>query len=978
MAKHSTFDTQHRRLNASGRVRAFSVRFGFGIALMLTSSISAQDTVRQYLSGHGKDDAVPWKFQCTSGANSGAWTNLPVPSQWDMHGFGTLSYKKDATNAWDERGLYEREFAVPGDLKDKRIFLIFDGAMTDTGAKVNGESVGPTHQGGFYRFKYEITKQVRFGETNRLEVTVAKHSTNNSVNDAERLADYWVFGGIYRPVYFEAVPQQFVERVAIDAKADGSFAMDVFVNGNAGADKIEAQIMTLEGKPVGTPMAAGILTGAPPDTLTGASSGTRTDHGKNVHAASISTATLRTKIASPQTWTAETPNLYSVEVRLKQGTNTLHRYSQHFGFRTMEVRDGDGLYVNGERVILKGVNRHSFWPDSGRCLSDAIHRLDIETIKDMNMNAVRMSHYPPDAEFLDLCDELGLYVLDELAGWHSAYDTEVGSKLVEEMIARDVNHPSILFWDNGNEGGWNTNLDQFFTKFDPQQRRVLHPWSPFNGVNTAHYLGYENARVAAEGKPMFYHHGEESEDTNDPNHYIYMPTEFMHGLYDGGAGAGLEDYWKMMSAGKGLGGGFIWTLVDEGVKRPDTGEIDLAGNQAPDGIVGPDREREGSFYAIKELWSPIQITREANGSFTVENHYSFINTEDCEFTWQRLRFDSPDEPNASSSVVDEDTAAVPPIPPGGKGSFRLRLPKAEERVDAIALRVDDPAGRELWTWTWPLSKAGNLRALLNASVPEKVSAIETSDAIEVKSGGLVVTFAKRTGLLSEVSRGSNKFSLSGGPRLAVGSTALTDLRFNQDGRDYLVSATFSGDLKSVLWRVKANGWVQCDFKYTATGIQDFFGVVFDYPADQVQSKRWLGDGPSRVWKNRQRGVTFNVWENDYNDTVTGYRGWEYPEFKGCFANVRWLQLETTEGTITVVPKNIPFVQVLTPGQPPDNLEAKTKVNLPLAGLGFLQGIPAIGTKFKDANLSGPSSQPNTPSGEYSGSVSFYFGDLPQN
>ena len=157
----------------------------------------------------------------------------------------------------------------------------------------------------------------------------------------------------------------------------------------------------------------------------------------------------------------------------------MHRRQDRFGFRTFEVRPGDGLYLNGRRIVLKGVNRHSFWPDSGRCLNEAVHRGDIALIQDMNMNAVRMSHYPPDEQFLELCDELGLYVLDELAGWQKPYDTDVGRKLVEETVTRDVNHPSILFWDNGNEGGWNTALDGEFARWDPQGRPVLHPWATF-------------------------------------------------------------------------------------------------------------------------------------------------------------------------------------------------------------------------------------------------------------------------------------------------------------------------------------------------------------------------------------------------------------------------------------------------------------------------------------------------------------------
>ena len=180
----------------------------------------------------------------------------------------------------------------------------------------------------------------------------------------------------------------------------------------------------------------------------------------------------------------------------------------------------------------------------------------------------------------------------------------------------------------------------------------------------------------------------------------------------------------------------------------------------------------------------------------------------------------------------------------------------------------------------------------------------------------------------------------------------------------------------VSWRVRNDGWLHCCYKYAAAGRQDFFGVLFDYPEQLVKKKRWFGDGPYRVWKNRLRGGTLGVWENDYNNTITGYRGWVYPEFIGCFSNVRWLQLETTEGLITVVPENIPFVQVLSPDQPPDDLVAKTKVNLPKCGLGFLHAIPPIGTKFKDASSGGPQGQPNVGQGEYSGSVSFYFGKRP--
>ncbi|HKW28780.1 MAG TPA: glycoside hydrolase family 2, partial [Verrucomicrobiae bacterium] len=298
------------------RAMRFGLVFAFSRALL---AAAGTDTERLYLSGHGKDDARPWQFMCTSGAQSGYWTNLVVPSQWEMHGFGTLHYRKDPPEAWNERGLYQHDFAVPGSWAGRRVFLVFDGVMTDTGAKLNGQSVGPTHQGGFYQFRYEVTKLVEFDETNRLEVTVAKHSANESVNRAERDADYWVFGGIYRPVYLEAAPPQFIQRVAIDAQADGNFNMDVYLDGVTSADRIEAQIQTLAGENVGSMFGVPALAG--------------TNRLK---------AELQTKIVSPRDWSAETPDLYLVQVWLKDGDRVLHHIQQRFGFRTMEVRDGDG------------------------------------------------------------------------------------------------------------------------------------------------------------------------------------------------------------------------------------------------------------------------------------------------------------------------------------------------------------------------------------------------------------------------------------------------------------------------------------------------------------------------------------------------------------------------------------------------------------------------------------------------------------
>ena len=919
-------------------------------ALVCAVSVIAQtpqtQTQLQYLSGHDKDDAVPWDFYSTAGSHAGQWAKIKVPSNWELQGFGRFTYQTGppAGEAQVE-GRYKRTFQVPAAWANRRLFLVFEGVMTDTQVSVNGQSAGPMHQGGYYRFQYDITSLVKFGQENLLEVTVDEESANASINGAERRGDYWNYAGIYRPVILESVPSEFIERTAINAKADGSLGVDVFPNGTGHADSVEAQVLDLAGRPVGAAFSQPL-----------------SPAGQPTH--------LQAQIASPRLWTAETPNLYQLEVRLKQGAATLHSVRQRFGFRTIELRPGDGIYVNGRRVILKGCNRHSFWPDSGRCTSEKISRLDIGLMKGMNMNAVRMSHYPPDQHFLDDCDEMGLYVLDELGGWQHSYDAPTGHRLVREMVVRDVNHPSILFWDNGNEGGWNTALDDDFALWDPQQRHVQHPGGGlFRDVNDPHYPDYAKTQRLAAGTD------------------VYMPTEFIHANYDGGGGAGLADYWDVMRPSKTLGGGFIWAFLDEDVKRVDLdGRLDGHGSNAPDGIVGPYREKEGSYFAIKEVWSPIVI-REGrlptlppsfNGTLTVENRYDFLHAQQCRFTWQLRRFPRPGVGGPAYMVLSQGAGTLAsPTAPGSTGMLKLGLPKSWRQAEALAVRADDPAGHALGTWVWPLPHAADFRARVSALGSIQTTASETAAEIQVHSGALTAVFSRQTGQLMSVRRGTQAFGLSNGPRLVAGEAALTSIEHHADGKDTVISAAYSGNMKTVRWRIRSSGWIQMDYDYALEGPQDFYGVGFDCPEAGVKAMTWLGQGPYRVWKNRQEGTTLGVWSNTYNDTITGDSLWKYPEFKGYYGGVRWIQLQTTTGPITaVLGQDDLFVQVLTPKFAQNREARNTAPPFPAADLSFLHAIPPMGSKFTSAARSGPEGQTPVAHGVYHGTVSFYFGTLP--
>ncbi len=917
---------------------------------------AASQTEVQYLSGHGPEDAVSWEFFCTAGRKSRVWTTIPVPSCWEQHGFGAYNYgneiNADATPAAGEQGLYRHSFTVPAAWEGRQVRIVFDAAMTDTTVWINGQQAGPTHQGAFYRFHYDITPLVKFGQPNLLEVTVAKMSSNRSVNNAERAADYWVFGGIFRPVWLEARPTAAIERTAIDARADGSLSIDVFLTGAEPGTQVVAQVLDGAGNPAGRPLRSEVTP----------------DAGK---------AVIRGQVENPRRWTAETPNLYRVRLTLTDARGrALHETTERFGFRTIEVRPGDGVYLNGTRIVLKGVNRHAFWPETGRTVSREQSYADVRLMKEANLNAVRMSHYPPDGHFLDACDELGLYVLDELGGWQKAYAAAIGARLAGELVRRDVNHPSIIFWDNGNEGGWNEKIDGEFGKWDPQARPVLHPMAVSSGINTDHYERYDSTVKLSAGPTIF------------------MPTEFIHGLYDGGIGAGLRDYWDVMGRSRTVAGGFLWVWSDEGIVRTDQdGRIDTAGNQAPDGMTGPHREREGSFFAVKEIWSPIQVTfpldaggqlpASWDGVVAIENTYDFTNLEDCRFEWQLLRFASPSDRAARGGrgeriVVARGTAPGPPLAPRASGRLALRLPKGWQRdADALHFTARGPAGEPLWTWS---AQVRHMRGAPSASGGGTTAVREEKDALVVAGAGGELRFDRQTGVLSEWRQGGRIAPLASGPRARAyvrrdrthlpipNDAALISLSSRHEGRNVIVEARYAGILRRATWRIGSEGdGVILECEYSHDGEADLLGVGFDLPAAGVAAKRWLGRGPYRSYRNRLEGGLFDDHRVEYNDPVPG-RSFTYPEFKGYFRDWRWLQLETTDGTITVENRSdVPFFGLYGPrdGEP-------AMLAFPDTGLAFLDIVPAQGTKFDTPDQLGPQSRTPTAHGTRRTSVTLRF------
>ncbi len=958
-----------------------SLCLSFTFCLLSFISSSAQETERLYLSGHGCDDMVEWDFKCSDGRRAGEWTKIGVPSCWELQGFGTYQYgmrfygKATPEGIAEEKGYYKTEFTLPKQWEGRQIELVFEAVFTECRVTINGRKAGNgTYQGGFTRHTIDVSDRVFFGtKKNSLEVEVLKESSDPKVNLAERRADYWNFGGIWRPVFIVAKPMQNIRRVAIDAKADGFFTADVYLNRAVNASRVTVDIIDAQGKKM---------------------------HTSPIYIISSDKAKVEFRLENPKLWTAETPYLYTAVFTLADSQGkVLHVERQRFGFRTIEYRhsyaqslpaaprtshvyecDDDGVFINGRKVILKGVNRHSFRPETGRTLSKAKNIEDVKLIKSMNMNAVRLSHYPADPEFLDACDSLGLYVECEQPGWHWAHETVVGSQIVEEMVTRDVNHPSIIFWSNGNEGGFNYELEQVFTKLNPQQRVVLYPWANRNDFETKHYRSW----------------GETAEYMRQKE--IFMPTEFLHGLYDGGHGAGLKDYWELMMSNPRCAGGFLWDLMDQAVLRTDKdGLLDPVGNFGSDGIVGPHGEKEGSFYTICEVWCPIQIEKEECSndriSLIVFNHFDFTSLADCRLTYRFLNL--PDYGESNVSVVKEGTLSLQPyslnhLEPGGKSTILFNDTNVLDNSDCIEITATDPNNHELMTWSFPIEqfRDGEMKS---SNIELKVS--DTDNALIVSNSSYTYTFSKATGRLTGIDAGKRHYSMSDGPRFVAAkrSDRSQDGFYNHDDKEAFkkktqyteyadqghfegfkidgpkVTATYShGSMQEIQYYVTNNG-LSINARCYFNGVIDLMGICFDYPEEKVKSKRWVGRGPYRVWQNRMQGPQLGYWQNDYNDPVPG-ESWDYPEFKGYFDGVRWMQLETTEGNIGIFPQHDKYVGIYTPRDGRDHI----LYDLPQTGIAMLSVIPAVRNKVNTTDLNGPSAQPVWTKGVHNYSLNLRF------
>jgi beta-galactosidase len=571
------------------------------------------------------------------------WKNIQVPSNWEIEGFDipiytniTYPFPKNPpfiNGDYNPVGSYRRTFTIADSWKDKEIILHFGSISGYAKVFLNGKEVGMT-KASKTPAEFNITSFLQKGN-NLIAVQVFRWHDGSYLEDQ----DFWRLSGIERDVYLQAMPKTTVWDYFVKSDLDnqyknGIFNLDVtlkyFENSKIKNTVVKAELFDKEGNTIFS-------------------------ESKKVNAKEQKISFEKT-IENVKQWNAETPNLYRYTITLLDNKGkTLEIISKKTGFRKVEIKNAR-LLVNGKVVMVKGVNIHEHDDVKGHAPVEATTIKDLQLMKEFNINAIRMSHYPHDSHIYDLCDEYGFYVVDEaniethamgaeLQNWfdktkHPAYLPEwapAHMDRIERMFALDKNHPSIIIWSLGNECG---NGPVFYDAYD---------W--LKKTDTTRPVQFEQAgenRNTDIVAPMYPGIKSMKEYANSDKTRPYIMCEYAHAM--GNSSGNFQEYWDIINNSKRMQGGFIWDWIDQGLKTKNEKGVtfwayggDLGGanlqndeNGCADGLVFSNRTPKPALYEVKKVYQNIQF--QLNGTdLSVTNHYNFTNLSDYIFKWELIK-----------------------------------------------------------------------------------------------------------------------------------------------------------------------------------------------------------------------------------------------------------------------------------------------------------------------------------------------------
>jgi len=576
------------------------------------------------------------------------WDEIPVPSNWQMHGYGRPIYLNMRypfpvnppyiPHDYNPVGSYRTEFTIPEAWNGRQVLLHFDGVKSASYFWINGQSVGYS-QDSMLPAEFNVTKYLRKGK-NTLAVEVYRWSDSSYLEDQ----DMWRLAGIYRNVYLFSTPQVHVRDFAVRTDLDDNYTdatlmirpkITNYIAEDLKGWNVEAQLYDAEEKPV----LSEAISRSVPSII----------RERYPQRGNVPFGLLKATIENPHKWSDESPYLYTLVITLKDSAGKVVEIeSCRIGFREVEIKDGQ-LFVNGKSIKLFGVNRHEHDPDHGRAVPFSRMIQDIKLLKTHNLNAVRTSHYPDDPVWYDLCDEYGIYLIDEAnlethgVGGYFSNVPEWNTAFMERairMVERDKNHPSVIIWSLGNESGCGPNhqaMAEWIHYYDPT--RPVHYEGAAARPHDPKYVDMISRMYAR--IPQIIRIATDPDD-NRP----MVLCEYAHAM--GNSVGNLKEYWDAIRSHERLIGGFIWDWADQGLRKTDAdgkefwayggdyGDNPNDGNFCCNGLVQPDRRPNPSLYEVKKVYQRISVTpvELPAGTVSIRNEYDFTDLNFVNILWE--------------------------------------------------------------------------------------------------------------------------------------------------------------------------------------------------------------------------------------------------------------------------------------------------------------------------------------------------------
>ncbi len=867
------------------------------------------------------------------------WDEIDVPSNWQMRRYGIPIYtnvrypysvKRQEIPSIDHEynpvGSYLTKFTVPNEWDGREIFIHFGGVKSAFYIWINGEKLGYS-QGSMTPAEFNITKFLRKGE-NILAVEVYRWSDGSYLEDQ----DMWRFSGIYRNVYLFSIPKVHIKDFFVYCDFDNNY-LDSILNvrlrvhnygdNDIKTHKIEIWLLDAEEQIEGS------------DILI--------EESINIKANSENEINLQADVKNPKKWSAETPYLYNILlVLLNSNKEQIEVEHCRYGFRKVEIKDDGGIYINGKLIIFKGVNRHEHDPDHGRAIP--VNRMvqDIKILKQNNINAVRTSHYPNDPKFYELCDEYGIYVLDECnLESHGLRDilpkndpkwTEACIDRMVSMVERDKNHPCIVIWSLGNEAGFGENFKKMkkaALEIDPT--RPTHYEGDYNHEITdiISYMYYSPKKLERTAK-LKYKKGDKRP---------FLLCEYAHAM-----GNSLGNFLKYMDVFEKYNnciGGFIWNFIDQGIRKTsdddkefwayggDFGDKPNDSNFCINGIVMPDRKPNPALYEVKKVYQnikvyPVDLTK---GKFTIHNKYNFISLDFVEFLWELtangIKIQDGKLKDIKLGPKEQQEAQIQFNIPEFKPNTEYHL-----KITSI-LSVDMPWAKRGHIVAWDQFKIPFKTPIESKTDIQEISIvkmIDSTDSIKVEGKDFIVIVGKKTGGIESFTfKGAELISSPFIPNFWRAPTDndlghidlievdVEDLKIDDSwkkaGKLRQVSKITAKELKSRVVQINVQSSVSNAEKnletiYTIYGSGDViiennfipnknmirFGMQMSIPG-KFNTMTWYGRGPHENMLDRKTGAAVGIYSGLVEDLIHPYIR---PQENGNRTDVRWVVMTNKE------------------------------------------------------------------------------------